>query len=263
MRLYWEIARRGYRRYAAYRAATVAGVFTNCVFGFIRGYILLALFREQREVGGYSVADTLTYVWLTQGIIATIFIWGWFELARRIQTGDIATDLVRPADIQGSALAFDLGRSVYHAIFRGVPPVLVGALFFELTAPSNVVVWVAFLASVVLAVCVSFAYRFLYNLASFWLLDYRGATIFATLLATFFSGILVPVRFFPDWLAAIAYALPFWTMVQLPADIFVGAIGGVELAGALALQAAWVLVLLALGRLVLARGTRRLVIQGG
>ena len=200
---------------------------------------------------------------MTQGIIATIFIWGWFELARRIQTGDIATDLVRPADVQASALAFDLGRSVYHAIFRGVPPVLVGAVFFQLMAPSSVVVWLAFVASVALAVCVSFAFRFLYNLASFWLLDYRGPAMFATLLATFFSGILVPVRFFPDWLAALAYALPFWTMVQLPADIFVGAIGGAELAGALALQVAWVVVLLALGRVVLGLGTRKLVIQGG
>ncbi|MBV9255191.1 MAG: ABC transporter permease, partial [Actinobacteria bacterium] len=35
MRLYWEVARRGFRRYATYRAATVAGVFTNSVFGLI------------------------------------------------------------------------------------------------------------------------------------------------------------------------------------------------------------------------------------
>jgi hypothetical protein len=47
-RLDWELARRGYARYAAYPAATIAGVFVNTVFGFMRAYILLALF-EQRD----------------------------------------------------------------------------------------------------------------------------------------------------------------------------------------------------------------------
>jgi len=35
--------RRGYARYAAYPAATVAGIFTNSIFGFMKGYVLLAV----------------------------------------------------------------------------------------------------------------------------------------------------------------------------------------------------------------------------
>lgn len=42
MRLYTEVARRSFRRYAAYRGATVAGIFTNTVFGFIKAYVLIA-----------------------------------------------------------------------------------------------------------------------------------------------------------------------------------------------------------------------------
>ena len=61
MRLDWEIARRGYRRYAAYPAATVAGAFTNVVFGFMKGYILVTVFAHRSHVGGYDTADTLTY----------------------------------------------------------------------------------------------------------------------------------------------------------------------------------------------------------
>ena len=33
----------GFRRYATYRQATVAGAFTNTVFGFLRCYVLLAV----------------------------------------------------------------------------------------------------------------------------------------------------------------------------------------------------------------------------
>jgi hypothetical protein len=105
VRLDWEIARRGYRRYAAYPAATVAGAFTNVVFGFMRGYILLALYRHRHLVGGYDTSDTLTYTWLTQGLIATVYIWGWQELALRIRSGDVATDLGRPVDPLRAGLA--------------------------------------------------------------------------------------------------------------------------------------------------------------
>ena len=57
IRLYWELARRGYRRYAAYPGATVAGVFTNTVFGFLQAYILLAVFEQRAEIGPYDRSD--------------------------------------------------------------------------------------------------------------------------------------------------------------------------------------------------------------
>ncbi len=263
MRLYLEIARRGYRRYAAYPAATWAGLFTNTVFGFMLAYILLALYREREVLGGYDATDAVTYVWLTQGLVATIFMWGWFELSLRIRTGDIAVDLSRPVDPLRYGLAFDLGRSLYHALFRGIPPFLLGALVFDLRLPTGLVTPIAFAVSVVLAVAVSYAFRFLYNLPAFWLLDYRGVGILAIVVASLFSGFVIPIAYFPDWLATIANVTPFPAMVRTPVEIFIGQTEGLAVLRALAGQLFWMAALLALGRLVLSAGTRRLVIQGG
>lgn len=263
MRLYWEMARRGYRRYAAYPAATWAGVFTNTVFGFMQAYILLALYRHRDEVGGYDATDTLTYVWLAQGMLAAVYVFGWTDLALRIRTGDVATDLARPVHPLRTGLAFDLGRALYHALFRGLPPFAAGALAFDLTAPRNPLVWLAFLLSLVLAVCVSYAFRALYNLTAFWLLDYRGPMIIGVTTALFFSGFIIPVPFFPDPLEALARATPFPSMVQIPVDIFVGKAEGAEIGAALAVQTFWALALFGLAHAVFAAGTRRLVVQGG
>src|ERR671914_3051391 len=126
---------------ATYRGATVAGVFTNTVFGFILAYILLAVFRERDAVGSYDASDAVTYVWIAQGLLMTIYIWGWFEVGERVRTGDIATDLQRPLDFQAYWLAQDVGRAAYHAIFRGVPPFIFGALVFDLLIPHNPLVW--------------------------------------------------------------------------------------------------------------------------
>jgi ABC-2 type transport system permease protein len=263
VRLYWEIARRGYRRYAAYPAATVAGAFTNTVFGFMRGYILLALFAHQAQIGGYDAQDTITYVWLTQAFIGIVGIFGWNDVALRIRSGDIATDLVRPLHPFVWGYAFDLGRAFYQGIFRGLPPLAVGALVFDLTAPSSPLVLVAFLTSTLLAVSVSFAWRFLYNTAAFWLTDYRGTMLLAVIITSVFSGFVIPIHFFPGWLEAVARATPFPAMLQTPVDVFVGRTSGTEIVTALAVQAAWAAVLVAASLATFAAGARKLVIQGG
>jgi ABC-2 type transport system permease protein len=263
LRLGFELARRGYRRYAAYPGATWAGVFTNTFFGFLIAYALLAVFEHRDSVGSYDARDAVTYTWLAQGMLMTIYLWGWFEVALRVRSGDVATDLQRPLDLQAYWLAQDLGRAAYHALFRGVPPFILGALVFDVLVPRNPLVWIAFTASVVLAVVTSFAFRFLFNLAAFWLLDYRGAGILAMVASTFLSGQIVPLAFFPGWLETLAWALPFAAMVQAPIEIWLGHAEGIQLAGLLALQAVWAALLLGLGRLVLAAGMRKLVIQGG
>jgi ABC-2 type transport system permease protein len=263
MRTEWEVARRGYRRYAIYPLATWAGVFTITVFGFMQAYVLLALYQQRNQIGGYDATDTVTYVWLTQAIAATVFLFGWTELAQRIRMGDIATDLGRPANPLRVALAFDLGRAFYHAIFRGIPPFIIGAITFDVTVPTNLIVWVAFLTSLFLAVVVNFCVRFLYNLPAFWLLDYRGPVLVGVTVSLFFSGYIVPVRFFPDWLRTIAHATPFPSIVQLPADVFVGAATGADIIVTLAIQAAWGVLLLGLSYAVLTLGAKRLVVQGG
>jgi viologen exporter family transport system permease protein len=259
VRLDWEIAKRGYRRYAAYPAATFGGLFTNTVFGFLRGYVLLAIFRHRDVVGGYDATDTITYAWLGQGLIATVYIWGWHEFALRIRSGDIATDLTRPIHPLRYWLAFDLGRGLYHALFRGIPPILLGALVFHLTAPSDLLRWLAFVASVALAVAVSFAFRYLYNAVAFWTVDYRGPMMASMVVANLLSGFIVPIAFFPGWLKTIAHATPFPSMVQIPIDIFIGNASPAQLA----VQAAWLAAMLGLCHAVTAAGTRRLVVQGG
>jgi ABC-2 type transport system permease protein len=263
VRLYWELARRGYRRYAAYPAATWAGVFTNTVFGFLQAYILLALFRHRDQVGGYDASDTVTYVWLMQALLMVVLVFGWTDLALRIRSGDVATDLARPVHPFAAGLAFDLGRAWYNALYRGIAPFVAGALVFDVRVPGNPIVWAAFLASVALAVCVSFALRYLYNSVTFWLLDFRGPLLVSVSVMTFFSGFVIPVRFFPDALRTFTNATPFPAMLQRPADVFIGKTDGVDVLVTLAVQAGWALALAALALITFAAGTRRLVVQGG
>ena len=260
MRLYWEVARRGFRRYATYRGATFAGVFTNSIFGFMMAYVFIALHRGRPVIAGWNVSDTLTYNWIAQGLLMVVNVWGWSEISLRVRTGDIVTDFSRPYDFQLYWLAQDQGRAFFHLLFRGIPPFVVGALVFSLRLPHHPYTWILFLVSVSLAVAVSFSVRFMLNLAAFWILDDRGVYGLCASVWLVLSGTIVPIPFFPDWLRNIVRLLPFPAMMQVPVDVFLERPGAPAL---LLFQVFWALALLAAGRLVLHSSVRRVVIQGG
>ncbi|MFG3102899.1 ABC transporter permease [Streptomyces sp. NPDC048182] len=262
-RLYAAVAAGGVRRYATYRAATAAGVFTNTVFGLILVYTYLALWDERPHLGGYDQGQAVTYVWLGQALLSTMAIGGGGvenDVIERIRTGDIAVDLYRPADLQLWWLAADLGRALFQLVGRGLVPFAFGALCFPVSLPAEAGVWAAFLAAVVLGMLVSFALRYLVALSAFWLLDGMGATQLMWLAGTFCSGMLLPLNVFPGALGEVVRALPWSCLLQAPADVL---LGEAEPWGVFAFQAVWAALLLAAGRLLQAAATRRVVVQGG
>ncbi|MEV5015329.1 ABC transporter permease [Streptomyces sp. NPDC053780] len=262
-RLYVAVAAGGFRRYATYRAATAAGVFTNTVFGLILVYTYLALWEENPQLGGYDQAQAVTFVWLGQALLAALAIGGGGfedELMERIRTGDIAVDLYRPADLQLWWLAADLGRAVFQLLGRGVVPFAFGSLFFPVALPGEVSRWAAFLVAVVLAAAVSFALRYLVALSAFWLMDGAGVTQMAWLAGFFCSGMLLPLNVFPGALGEVVRMLPWSSLLQAPADVL---LGEADAPATFVFQAGWAVALLAVGRLTQSAATRRVVVQGG
>jgi ABC-2 type transport system permease protein len=117
--------------------------------------------------------------------------------------------------------------------------------------------------SLFFAAALGVAYRFLYNIIAFWVVEARAAGGFAQVIALFFGGSYVPVVFFPVWLRAINAFLPFSPMFNVPAQVFAGALTGGTLMLALLSQVIWVVILIVLARAVTARALTRVVIQGG
>jgi ABC-2 type transport system permease protein len=262
--LLWEIARRSFLRASRYRMATASGVVVNTVFGYLRASVLIVVaLTAGGTVRGLDTTDLATFAFVSQGFIMVIGAFGDTELSNRIRTGDVVIDLYRPADLQLWWLALWLGRAGFQLLARGIPPVLLGAIAFDLRWPDPWWLWGPFALSVVLACVVGFAIRFLANLTAFWLLDNRGVEQMTTVLISFFAGLLLPIDLFPPWLERLTRALPFASMIQLPIELYLGIHDGWGLVWVLAQQAAWVAALLVAGRVVLAAATRRVVVQGG
>ena len=264
--LYFAVAVRAFRRYATYTAATLAGVFTNSVFGVIITFVYKAVWNQNHHAGGYNTTDAVTYAWLAQAMIMTVAIFpggSTDDVADRIRTGDVAIDLYRPVSFLGWWLATDLGRALYHLLSRGVAPTVIGALLFHLRFPAGPWVVAEFFLSVALAVIVSFGIRMLAAMSAFWLLDQTGVANLTMLFGIFFSGLAVPLVLFPSWTQDVVMLLPWSGFIQVPADIWLGQRSGVHVLGGLALQAGWAAVLLLIAAGVLRLAKRKVVVQGG
>lgn len=263
---FYALAASGFRRYATYRQATMAGAFTNVVFGFLRCYVLLAVVTEAGGglAAGYDRRQLATFVWAGQGLLAVILLWGWSDLADRIRTGDVASDLLRPVSPVVSYLAADLGRAAHAALTRFVPPVLTGPLFFDVYLPHRWWTVPLFAVSTVLAVVACFACRFMVNATAYWLHDARGAMVLWTLGSGMLAGLYFPLRFLPEPVAvALWVATPFPGLLQTPLDVLVERDPAPLQCALVLLQVLWAAVLLGACAVLQRRAERRLVVQGG
>lgn len=265
MRLLWEVARRSFRRWSTYRLATAAGVFTNTVFGYLRAYIYIAVAAVGGgTASGWTQQELITFAFATQALLACTGAFGDSELADRVRSGDVVVDFYRPVDLQAWWLAAWMGKSSFLLLARGIPPILLGAIVFDLDFPHSIGMWLVVLLSLVLASAIGFTLRFLIWLTTFWLLDNRGLDQLVTLTLTFFGGLLLPITMFPHTLQIVAKLLPFAAMAQLPAELFIGIHeGATEILLVLGTQVFWLVALGLAGRLLLQVATRKVVIQGG
>lgn len=263
MRLFLELTQRALQRQITYRAAVTAGLITNFFFGFLRMAILVALYGPRAEISGVDVPGAITYMAVTQAIIGYLSLFSWYDLARSIHTGEIAADLLKPIRLFSYWMAQDLGRAILQFMIRGVLMMMAYALFLDLSYPSTLEQWMALPIALFLSWLVSFAWRFLVNLAAFWTPNATGIGRFFFILSWFFSGFLMPLRYYPQWVQTLSQLTPFPSMLNTILDLYIGVLHGPELWRALGAQVLWIGVLIGAAQVVLRAGVKRLVILGG
>lgn len=264
MRLYYEFACRGFQQTLTYRAAALAGIFTNGVFGVMIASVYLAFYASLNDanaaVEGWSRDQTITLVWINQALLMTVYLWGWWEVTRAIQSGAIVTDLLKPYDYFTHWLARDLGRALAHMLIRGIPTFVVGLVFFDILLPETPVRIAGFLVSIALAVTVSFCLRFIFNLFGFWVIDHRGIANMYAAVINVFSGMLAPLAFLPGPMRDLSFVLPFRAVIMTPNEVY---LGQVSVGRGLAFQLVWIVLLVLGSRWLMGKAEKRLVVQGG
>jgi len=254
-----------------YRAAALAGFATQLWFGVIRVLIFAAFYAGGAAHAPMSLTNAITYTWLGQAFLAFLPWSADPEITEMVRNGAVAYERLRPVDTYAwwyaRALAWSVARVLPRAAlmvaFAGVAMPLVGLGRWGLAPPSSFAAAGLFAASLVGVVALSAAITQLINVILVATMSDRGANALAGSVVNLFSGMVVPLAFFPDALRPWLRAQPFAGLVDIPFSIYFGALAGWSAIGGIALQFAWAMGLIVLGRWWLGAVMRRLQVQGG
>ncbi|KAF0242170.1 MAG: ABC-2 type transport system permease [Planctomycetota bacterium] len=263
MTAYLAIVSARFRTLLQYRAAAVAGIVTQTFFGVVRLSILEAFFRASTGPQPMTAADMPAYIWLGQALFQMV---PWAldrDVAAQIRSGGVAYELLRPVDLYGFWFSRALALRTAPVLLRAAPMVVIAAAFFGMGPPPSVASAAAFAASVLSALLISCALTVLISISMLRTVSGEGASQALLIAVMVFSGLIIPLPFFPEWLQPFVRWCPFSGLLDVPLRIYTGNIPAGEAAVFIARQLAWVVALVALGRVSLSWGLRRLSVLGG
>lgn len=267
MKKYWSFFKMRLMAELQYRAAALAGMSTQLVWGAMEILLYRAFWLDSPEKFPMGMGALSSYIWLQQAFLALFAMWHWeADIAESVKTGTVAYELLRPADIYSIWMARSIANRLGRASLRMIPVILVGSLIpppYGLRLNVSPAVFGLFLLSTALMVLVVCAFSLFVFAMGFYLTDTNGICVVSVAAADLLSGSVVPLPFMPEGFQRFAQLTPFGSMQNVPLRIFNGNIPLADIPGAMGLQLFWVVTLVLAGYLLTRNGLRRAVILGG
>lgn len=267
IRAYGSLLRVRFTNGMQYRAAALAGVVTQFAWGGL--YLLLYRTFYQAGTGAFpmEMQALSAYIWLQQAFLALFMVWGMDnDIFEQITSGNIAYELCRPCDLYGMIFFRTLGSRLAKTVLRCFPILVVTAFLpapYGMRLPPTWESAGLFVLSFTLGALVVAAFCMLIYISAFYTLSPMGVRLIAVSVVDFLSGAIVPLPFFPKRLQTVFSLLPFGSMQNMPFRIYGGDLAGAQAVAGILLQAFWLAVLIMIGRLLMQKALRRVVIQGG
>ena len=233
--------------------------------------VLGAFYAVATNTPPMTFSAVVAYIWLGQCLFALIPYNIDPELRTMFQSGSVAYEILRPLNLYGFWFARTLAFRTAPTLLRLIPGLffafvvlrLIGLDDWAIPLPPSMVHAASFFLSLFAMVLLACAFQMITNVCMFWLIDSRGMVNLTTGFVYVFSGMIIPLPLFPDWMQPVLRWQPFRGLCDVPFRIYSGDIPIGELPLEIALQFAWVLLLIAIGVVFLSRAQHRLVVQGG
>ncbi|MBA3686851.1 MAG: ABC-2 family transporter protein [Planctomycetes bacterium] len=229
LRPYVQFARMTFLKLMAYRMRYVTGIATYAVFVGGQYAVWKAVFAAKRfgpddRLDGLTLRELATYLAIGYLARSAYFTNTDSEIAGRFQSGDVTLDLLKPVDFHGQWLAQAFGETCFRVLFFALPMAVVLVPLFGVLPPVGHGWW-QFPLLFVLAFAINAELNLLAGSASFFLEDITGLMSLKRNLIMLLSGLMVPLHYFPGWLADLTSYLPFALISYYPTMAYVGKLG--------------------------------------
>ncbi|WP_020618931.1 ABC transporter permease [Paenibacillus daejeonensis] len=263
-RVFKTVADVTYKEWGAYRTHSMVSIIVGPVYFVVQYFIWTAVYGDQSSLQGIELSQMIRYFGATALIGYLIMDFADWNLSMLVRTGKFLTFHLRPIHHRSFALFQKVGHRLLGFLFEFLPCLLIFIFIFGVDMRPASYLW-SFL-SVALAFLMNFYVNYTIGLTSFWLVQSSGIRSAFILVAGIFSGALIPLDFFPQWLQILQFFLPFQYIVYMPAMVFTGqySLGGIQLAmeQVVGLQAVAVLITFGMNELVRRRAMKQFTAVG-
>ena len=246
----------GFQQMAQYRIQGLLWM----LFAIIRPVIFLAAWvaiatAQGGSVAGYTVGDFAAYyvclAWVSQLVMA----WNSQEFEWEVNQGRLSAKLLRPLHPIHYSVVDNI---VYKLTTLPVLAVILVIISIAFNAHFSTQLWhvLVFVPSVILAAALFFVFGYIIACLAFWATRMRTANTLWQRASFVFAGQIAPIALMPGWLQAMAYGLPFWYMQGAPTEILQGTATPERALFILAGQTVWLIICIAVLRVVWRRGVR-------
>ena len=267
MKTYLTIFKLKFMNNIQYRAAAIAGIFTQFFFGIVYIMVYLAFYKSSPNSSPMEWQELVNYLWLYQIFFSMVFIWQKDkELLQMIKNGNISYELCRPINFYKKWFATTYGTRISSLILRVVPITLIAVLLpqpYNLTAPKSLLSFIIFIISLVISSLLVTSVCMLFHIITMYTIDERGIMTTLMVITELLSGGSIPLVFFPPLLKRIAYILPFRYIADTPFRIYSGNISVTSAIPDLTIGIIWIVTLIGIGYILSNSATKKAIIQGG
>ncbi|WP_144935277.1 ABC-2 family transporter protein [Paenibacillus sp. 32O-W] len=262
MMAYFSQAMKSFSRSMAYRAEVWLQIGGNILFLLIQISIWKALLGDS-ITSGVGLKEMVIYSILNTSLSIILMTHVHNQVDESLKTGGIMMHLVKPLRYPFFLFADEAGKNMYKIVFQLIPTLLIAALLFGLQPISATHDLIPFVATVMIALLISFGIGYLIALVAFWFMTTFALRWTVGGLIKIFSGSFIPLWFFPPVWQDIANMLPFKFLGFVPAAVYLGKMTSNEIYQNIIVGLIWIAILYGLVSLLWWKALRRLAIQGG
>jgi ABC-2 type transport system permease protein len=263
MSQYIEMIRVRFLMMLAYRTNYYSGILIYSINIGAYYFLWTAIYGGKENIQGLSVLQMTTYVAVAWMARAFYFNNIDREIANEIKDGKVAIEMIRPYNYLGMKTMQGLGEGIFRLLFFSVPGMLIVALLFPISFSASFTTWILFFISLLFSFIVNTQINLLTGIMSFFLLNNTGLIRAKRVVIDLFSGLLLPISFYPLWAQSVMSYLPFQAISYIPSMIFTEGFVGTEIYNAVLLQAVWTVILFIPIRFLWSIAKRQLIVQGG
>ena len=263
MKIFWAFTRQAFFNQSIYRFEFWLRIFSVYLWMYTIYWVWRTLYTQTPGAFDLSLEQMVTYGILGMALEIFLDVGPEWYMATQVRSGAIDTDLMKPLDFHLHMLARSAGEMLFSLGILALPTFVIGYYLFDLRLPGDAFTSLLFVLSLVLSFFVFFHISFLLGTLTVITLDIRSISWAYYSMVGFFSGQVVPLWLFPEFLRKISAVLPFQAIYAIPMSIYIKRISGSAALQGLGLQIFWIIVLVFVSRWAWTQVHKRLTVQGG